>query len=185
MVTLSIISGRGAQFTSKFWRSFHKGLGTQVKLSTAFNAQTDCQAAHTINTLEDMLRACIIDFNVNWDEHFTFMELSYNNSVHLSISMDPFEVLYDTRCISLIGWVEVGESSLLGPNMTCKTLDKLRIIKNHLQTTNSRQNSYVDQRRRDLEFEEGDNVYLNISPMKGVVRFWKKRKLSYLYVGPY
>ena len=71
-----------------------------------------------------MLRACIIDFKVNWDEHFTFMELSYNNSVHLSISMDPFEVLYDTRYISLIGWVEVGESSLLGSYFVFKTLEK-------------------------------------------------------------
>ncbi|WMV18820.1 hypothetical protein MTR67_012205 [Solanum verrucosum] len=88
---LSIISDRGAQFTSYFWRSFQSGLGTQVKLSTAFHPQTDGQAERTIQTLEDMLRACVIDFKGNWDYHLPLIEFSYNNSYHSSIAMAPFE----------------------------------------------------------------------------------------------
>ena len=88
---LSIISDRGAQFTSRFWRSFQKGLGTNVKLSIAFHPQMDGQAEHTIQTLEDMLRACIVDFKGNWDKHLPLVEFSYNNSYHSTISMAPYE----------------------------------------------------------------------------------------------
>ena len=89
-ISLSIISDRGVQFTSRFWRSFQEGLGTKVKLSTAFHPQTDCQAEHTIRTLEDMLRACIVDFKGNWDKHFPLVEFVYNNNFHSSISMAPY-----------------------------------------------------------------------------------------------
>ena len=102
-IPLPIISDRGAQFTSHFWRSFQKSLGTQVKLSTAFHPQTDGQAEHTIQTLEDMLRACMIDFKGDWDDHFPLIEFSYNNSYHSSIGMAPFEELYGRRCRSPIG----------------------------------------------------------------------------------
>ena len=86
----------------------------------------------TIQTFEDMLRSCIIDFKKNWDEHFPSVEFSYNNIFHSSISMAPYEALYGRRCRSSIGWFEVGESSLLGP-------DLIYIIRNHLQTAYSRQ----------------------------------------------
>ena len=85
-------------------------MGTKVNLNTAFHPQMDGQAKHTIQTLEDILRACIIDFKVNWDKHLPLVEFSYNNSYHLSISMAPFEALYGRRCRSLIGWFEVCES---------------------------------------------------------------------------
>jgi len=162
---LSIISDRGAQFTSHFWRSFQSGLGTQVKLSTAFHPQTDGQAERTIQTLEDMLRACVIDFKGNWDDHLPLIEFSYNNSYHSSIVMAPFEALYGRRCRSPVGWFEVGEFALLGAH--------------------SRQRFYADNRKRNLEFEVGDWVYLKISHMKGVMRFDRKGKLSPRYVGPY
>ena len=94
----------GAQFTSRFWRSFQKGFGTKVKLSTGFHPQTDGQAEHTIQNLEDMLRSCIIDFKGNRDKHLPFLEFSYNNSYYSSIFMAPFEALYDRRCRYPIGW---------------------------------------------------------------------------------
>ena len=87
-ISLSIISDRRAQFTSRFWRSFQKGLGTKVKLSTTFHAQTDGQVERTIQTLEDMLRDCIIDFKGNCDKHLLLVEFAYNNSFYSSISMD-------------------------------------------------------------------------------------------------
>ena len=175
----------GAQFTSRFWRSFQKGLGTKVKLSTAFHPQTNGQAEWTIQTLENMLRSCIIDFKGNWDKHLPLVEFSYNNSFHSSIFMALYEALYGRRCRSPYWLFEVGDPSLLGPNLICKTLEKVHIIRNRLETAYSQEKSYADQRRKDLEFEEGDKVYFKISPMKGVVRFGKKGKLSPCYVGPY
>ena len=101
-IPLSIKSDRGAHFTSMFLRPFQKGLGTKVKLSTAFHPQMDVQVERTIQTLKDMLRACTIDFKGNWDKHLPLVEFAYNNSFHSSISMAPYEALYGRRCRSHI-----------------------------------------------------------------------------------
>ena len=106
-----------------------------------------------------MLRACIIDFNGNWDKHLPLVEYAYNNSFHSSISIAPYEALYGRRCSSPIGWYEVDEPSLLGPELIYKTLEKVHIIRNRLQMAYSQQKSYADHRRRDLEFEDGDKVH--------------------------
>ena len=81
-VPLSIISDRGTQFTSKFWRTLHAELGTRLDLSTAFHPQTDGQFERTIQVLEDMLRACVIEFGGHWDNFLPLAEFSYNNSYH-------------------------------------------------------------------------------------------------------
>ena len=86
---LSIISDRGPQFTSHFWKLFQKGLRTQVNLSTTFHPQTDGQAERTVQTLEYMLRACVINFKDSWDDHLPFIEFAYNNNYHSSIQMSP------------------------------------------------------------------------------------------------
>ena len=114
---VSIISDRGTQFSSQFWRSFQKGLGTQVNLSTAFHPQTDGQAKCTIQTLEDMLIACVIDFKGSWLDQFPLIEFACNNSYYANIKMAPFEALYGIRCRSPIGWYEVGETQLYGPDL--------------------------------------------------------------------
>ncbi|XP_070036773.1 uncharacterized protein [Nicotiana tomentosiformis] len=170
-VPLSIISDRGAQFTAYFWKSFHKGLGTQ--------------AERTIQTVEDMLRACVLDFKRSWDDHLPLIEFAYNNSFQASIQMAPYKALYGRKCRSPIGWFEVGEAELLGPNLVQQAMEKVKLIRNRLRTAQSRQNSYADVRRRDLEFDVEDWVFLKVSPMKGVMRFGNKGKLSPRYVGPY
>ena len=76
-----------------------------------------------------MLRACIIDFKGNWDDHLPLIELSYNNIYHSSICMEPFETLYGRICRSPIGWFEIGESSLLCPEIVYEALEKVRMIK--------------------------------------------------------
>ena len=93
-----------------------------MKLSTAFHPQTDGQAQRTIQTLEDMLRACMIDFRGSWDDHFPLIEFSYSNSYHSSIGMTPFEALYVKRCRSLVRLFEVVESSILGPEIIHEAL---------------------------------------------------------------
>ena len=127
----------------------------------------------------------MIDFRGNWDDHLPFIEFSYNNSYHSNIGMTLFEALYGRRCISLIWWFEVGESSILGPEIIHEALEKVRVIKDALATVYSLQKSYAKNRKRRLEFNVGDQVFFKISPMKGVMRFCRKEKISPRYVGPY
>ncbi|GJY83187.1 putative reverse transcriptase domain-containing protein [Tanacetum coccineum] len=85
-VPVSIISDRDARFTSRLWQKFQKALGMRLNMSTAYHPQTDGQSERTIQTLEDMLRACVIDFGGSWDVHLPLADFSYNNSYHTCLS---------------------------------------------------------------------------------------------------
>nr|GEU51722.1 putative reverse transcriptase domain-containing protein [Tanacetum cinerariifolium] len=113
-VPVSIISDRDGRFTSLFWQALHKALGTRLDMSTAYNPETDGQSERTIQTLEDMLRACVIDFGKSWDRHLPLVEFSYNNNYHTSIKAAPFEALYGRKCRSPVCWPEVGDALLTG-----------------------------------------------------------------------
>ncbi|KAI3802153.1 hypothetical protein L1987_30280 [Smallanthus sonchifolius] len=132
-----------------------------------------------------MLRACVIDFGGNWDSHLSLIEFSYNNSYHTSINMAPFEALYGRKCRSPICWNEIGEAQITGPELIQETSDKIIQIRDNIRVARSRQKSYVDKRRKPLEFQVGDLVLLKVSPWKGVIRFGKKGKLAPRYVGPF
>ena len=101
-VLVSIVSDRGATFTLVFWQELYKALGTRLNFSTTFHPQTDGQFERTIQTLEDMLRMCVLDFGGQWDAHFPLIEFAYNNNYHVSIKMAPYEVLYRRKCISTL-----------------------------------------------------------------------------------
>ncbi|GJV58068.1 reverse transcriptase domain-containing protein [Tanacetum coccineum] len=182
---LSIISDRDGRFTSRCWQTVQKALGMRVDMSTAYHPQMDGQSEHTIQTLEDMLRACVIDFGGSWDVHLPLAEFSYNNSYHLSTRCAPFEALYGKMCRSPVLWAEIGESSLIGPELVQEMTDKVALIKEKLKAARDRQKSYADNRRKPLEFEVGDRVMLKVSPWKGVIHFGKKGKLAPRYVGPF
>nr|GEY90954.1 putative reverse transcriptase domain-containing protein [Tanacetum cinerariifolium] len=184
-VPISIISDRDSKFTSRFWWSLQEALGTRLDMSTAYHPDTDGQSERTIQTLEDMLRACVIDFGGSWDRHFPLVEFSYNNSYYASIKVAPFEALYERKCRSPVGWSEVGDSQLTGLKLIRETNEKIVQIKNHLLTARSRQKSYANVRRRQLEFNVGDKVMLKVSPRKGVIRFEKHGKLSPRFIGPF
>ena len=160
-------------------------MGTKLNISTAYHPQTDDQSERTIQTLEDMLRACVIDLSGSWDEHLPLMEFSYNNSYHTSIKAAPFEALYGRKCRTPVCWAEVGESQLSGPELVQETTDKVLQIQERLKTARDRQKSYADRRRKPLEFAVGDKVLLKVSPWKGIMRFGKKGKLSPRFVGPF
>nr|GEY62504.1 putative reverse transcriptase domain-containing protein [Tanacetum cinerariifolium] len=132
-----------------------------------------------------MLRACVIDFRGSWDRHLPLTEFSYNNSYHASIKAAPFEALYRRKCRSPVGWSEVGDSQLTGPELIRETNEKIVQIKNRLLTARSHQKSYVAVRRRPLEFNVGDKVMLKVSPWKGVIRFGKRGNLSPRFIGPF
>nr|GFC45447.1 reverse transcriptase domain-containing protein [Tanacetum cinerariifolium] len=177
-VPVSVVSDRDILFTSRFWVSLQKALGTQLDLSTTYHPETDGQSERTIQTLEDMHRACVIDFGSSWDKHLPLVEFSYNNSYHASIKAASFEALYGRKCRSPICWNEVGESHLTGLKLVRETTEKIVQIKNRLLTARSRQKSYADLKRRLTEFEVGDKVMLKVSPWRGVIRFGKHGKLS-------
>nr|GEZ05108.1 putative reverse transcriptase domain-containing protein [Tanacetum cinerariifolium] len=122
-IHVSIICDRDGRFTSNFWRSFQKALGTNISMSTAYHPETDGQSERTIQTLEDMLRACVIDFGKGWVKHLPLCEFLYNNSYHASIKATPYEALYDQKCRSPMCWAEVGEAQLTGSKLIQETTE--------------------------------------------------------------
>ncbi|GJW23418.1 putative reverse transcriptase domain-containing protein [Tanacetum coccineum] len=160
-------------------------LGTNLDMSTAYHPQTDGQSERTIQTLEDMLRACAIDFGKGWVNQLPLVEFSYNNSYHASIKAAPFEALYGRKCRSPVCWTEVGEAQILGPELIQETTEKIAQIKQRMQAARYRQKSYADLKRKPMDFQVGDNVMLKVSPWKGDVRFGKRGKLNPRYVGPF
>ncbi|GJY20219.1 putative reverse transcriptase domain-containing protein [Tanacetum coccineum] len=155
-VPVSIIYDRDSYFTSRFWQSLQKALGTRLDLSTTYHPETDGQIERTIQTLEDILRSFAIDF-----------------------------VLYGRKYRTPIAWAEVGESKLIGPEIVRETSNKIVQIKERLKAAQDRQKSYADNRRKPLEFIISDKVLLKVSPRKGVVRFGKRSKHSARYVRPF
>nr|GEZ33316.1 putative reverse transcriptase domain-containing protein [Tanacetum cinerariifolium] len=158
-IGLDLPSDRDQRFASNFWRSLQNALGTRLDMSTAYRLETDGQSERTIQTLEDMLRACAIDFGNDWVNHFPLVEFSYDNSYHASIKATPFKALYGRKC----------RSPVVGAK-----LEKLKSSK-----------SYADLKRKLMEFQVGDKVMLKVSSWKGVVRFGKRGKLNPRYVGPF
>ncbi|GKA78796.1 putative reverse transcriptase domain-containing protein [Tanacetum coccineum] len=184
-VPVSIILDRDGRFTSRFWQTLQKALGTRLDMSTAYHPQTDRQSQSTIQTLEDMLRACVIDFGGSWDVHLPLAEFSFNNSYHSSIRCASFEALYGRKCRSPVLWAEIGESRLIGPELEQEMTYKVVLIKEKLKAARDHQKSYADNRRKPLEFEVGDRVLQKVSPWKGLIHFGKKGKLAPRYVGPF
>ncbi|GJS95228.1 putative reverse transcriptase domain-containing protein [Tanacetum coccineum] len=181
-IPVSIIYDRDPRFTSNFWRSFQKAMGTRLDMSTAYHPETDGQSERTIQTLEDMLRACVIDFGNGWEGHLPLIEFSYNNSYHASIKAAPFEALYGRKCRSPVCWAEVKDARLTGLELVHETTEKIVQIKHRMQAARDRQKSYADVRHKPLEFQVGNRVMLKVSPWKGVVRFRKRGKLNRGYI---
>ncbi|GKA81749.1 putative reverse transcriptase domain-containing protein [Tanacetum coccineum] len=147
----------------------YKAMGTQLDMSMACNPQTDGQSERTIETLEDMLRACVINFGNGWERHLPLIKFSYNNSYHASNKAASFEALYGQKCRSPVCWAEVGDAQLTGPELIHETTEKIVQIKQRIQAARDRQKSYSDVRRKPLEFQVGDLVMLKVSPWKGVL----------------
>ncbi|GJR58241.1 putative reverse transcriptase domain-containing protein [Tanacetum coccineum] len=143
-----------------------KALGTNLYMSTAYHLQTDRQSKRTIQTLEDMLRACVIDFGNGWAKHLQLVEFSYNNSYHASIKAVPFEALYGRKCRSPVCWAEVGEVQLTSPEIVQETTEKVIQIKQRIQAARDRQKSYADLKRKPMEFQVGDRAMLKVLDKK-------------------
>jgi hypothetical protein len=175
---------RGSQFTAHFWEHLHKGLGTSLIRSTAYHPQTDGQTERVNAVLEDMLRACVLLSRGSWESWLPLAEFAYNNSYQESIKMAPLEALYGRKCRTPLNWVEPRERRFYGIEFVDEAEKKVCIIQQNMQATQSRQKNYADKRRRPLEFQVGDYVYLKVTPMKKK-QFGIKKKLAARFVGPY
>ncbi|GJS56937.1 putative reverse transcriptase domain-containing protein [Tanacetum coccineum] len=184
-VPVSIILDLDPRFAFGFLEIPLKVIGTNLDMSTAYHLETDGQSERMIPTVEDMLRACVIDFGSDWDKHLPLAKFSYNNSYHTSIKAAPFGALYGRKCRLPVCRSEIGDVQLTGPEMIRETTGMIVQIKNRLLATHSRHKSYADVRHKPLEFKVGDKVMLKVSPWKGVVRFGKCGKLSPRYIGPF
>jgi transposase InsO family protein len=116
-VPKKIVSDKGTQFTSRFWERLHETLDTQLRFSSAYHPQTDDQTERVNQILEDMLRACALQYGSSWDKILPYAEFSYNNSYEESLKMVPFEMLYVRRCRTPLFWNETGEWKVLRPDI--------------------------------------------------------------------
>ena len=180
-----ISSDCGSILTSKFWDSFQKAMGTNIRFSTTFHPQTSGQVERVNQILEDMLRAWVISFGMKWEDFLPYAEFSYNNSFQASSGKAPFEILYGRKGRTPLNWSETGERQLLGNDLITEAEEMCKVIRDNLKAAQSRQKSYYDSKHRELAFEIGDHVYLHVSPMKGTRCFGIKGKLAPRYVGPF
>ena len=131
------------------------------------------------------MRACVLDFGGSWSKYLPLMKFAYNNNYQATIGVAPYEMLYGRKCRSPIHWDETGERSYLGPELVQKTNEAIQKIRARMLTSQSRQTSYANLKRRGVEFQVGDLVFLRVSPLKGVKRFGVRGKLSPRFIGPF
>jgi hypothetical protein len=184
-VLKKIVSDRGTQYTSKFWERLHEILDTQLRFNFVYHPQNDGQTKRVNQILEDMLRACSLQYGRSWDKSLSYAEFSYNNSYQESLKIAPFEMLYGCRCRTPLFWSETGERKVFGPDILQEAEKKVRMVRENLRVAQSRQKSYVDHRRRELSFEIEDFVYLKVSPMRGLRCFKVRGKLASRFIGPF
>ena len=133
-VPKKIVSNRGTQFTSRFWKALHRALGTKLAFSTAYHPQTGGQTERVNQILEDMLRPCVISYGSKWEDCLPFAEFSYNNSYQSSLQMAPFETLYGKKCRTPLNWSETGEGKLFGPDTLREAEEQVQLIRERLKT---------------------------------------------------
>jgi hypothetical protein len=135
--------------------------------------------------LEDILRAYALQHGSSWDKSLPYADFSYDNNYQASLKMLPFEALYGRKCRTPLFLDQTRGRQFFGPKLIQEAEEQVRIIRENLRVAQTRQKSYVDNRRRPLEFEEGDHMYLKVSPLRGMRRFKVKGKLFPHFIGPF
>jgi hypothetical protein len=184
-VPKTITSDRVPRFIARFSEQLHASLGTRLICNSAYHPQTNGQTERVNQILEDILRACVLNYLDKWNKCLPLAEFSYNNSYQKSLRMAPFEALYGRRCHTPVNWIEPGKRTIFGPNLVTEAEEIVHRIQSNLKAAKARQERYANKRCRPLEFEAGDRVYLRVSPMRGVKRFGIKGELAPRYIGPF
>ena len=168
-ISLSIVSNYDPRFTSMFWKELQSALGTQLNFSTVFHPQIDEKSERVIQVLEDMLQGCVIDFPGSWNRYIPLMEFAYNNNYQLSIGMTPYKALYDKKCRIPVCWTDLNEHKVIGLDIVKDTEEKVRVIQQRLKTASDRHKSYIDLKRKYIEYEVGDKVFLKVLPWRKIL----------------
>jgi hypothetical protein len=142
-----------------------------LRFSSAYHPQNYGQTERVNQILEDVLRACALHYGRSWDKILPYAKFSYNNSYQDSLKMAPFEMLYGRRCQTPLFWNETREQKFFGPDILQEAEKQVRMARENLRVAQSRQKSYADHRRRELNSKVGDFVYLKVSPMRGLSCF--------------
>ncbi|CAA7014271.1 unnamed protein product [Microthlaspi erraticum] len=176
-VPASIVSDRDPRFTSEFWRRFRQRWALRC-IEYSLSSADRWSVREDYSDLEDLLRMCVLDWGGHWADHLSLVEFAYNNSFQASIGMAPFEALYGRPCRTPLCWTQVGERSMYGATYVQETTEKVRVVRLNMKEAQDRQKSYADRRRRELEFQVGDRVYLKMAMLRGPNRSIAENKLS-------
>ena len=132
-----------------------------------------------------MLRTCVIDYGGSWDRYISLIESVYNSSFQSSIGMAPYEALYGRMCRTPLCWIELSKKKVISLDLIQENEEKVKMIRERLKVAADRQKSYVDLKRKDIQHEIGEKVFLKVSHWKKVMRFGRKGKLSPRFIGSY
>jgi len=185
---LTLISDRDPKFTSEFWRSWHKLLGTKLNMSTSRHPETDGQTERANQTLEDMLRAYVSPFHDDWDEHLIAAEFAYNDSVNTSTGYTPFHLKYGQHPITPLTMFckpNSDSGSEAVKTFAARLRADLQRAREALQAAQQRQATYANRKRRDFQFRVGDKVWLSAANLRLSLASNAKRKLLPRFYGPF
>jgi hypothetical protein len=180
-----VISHRDVKFTFAFWKKLFAGLNTNLSFSTSYHPQTDGKTKRTNQIIDNMLCMYVRTRPNKWEDYLHLVEFAYNNGYQTSAKLSPFEVLYDRKCMMSISWDNSTERLMVGPEMLQEMENMVGKVQQKFKEEQDRQKSYADQKRRHLEFQEGDHVYLKVKARKSSLKLGNCANMAPRFCGPF
>jgi hypothetical protein len=179
-----VVSDRDIKFTSSFWKELFAGLNTNLNFSTSYHPQMDGQTKRTNQIIEDMLLMYIRTKPSKWEDYLHLVEFAYNNGYQNSAKLSPFKILYGRKCTTPIRWDNPADRLMVGPEILQEMENIVRKVQQNLKEAQDRQKSYADQKRRNLEFQVGDHVYMKVKAQKLSLKLGNYANLAPRFCGP-
>jgi hypothetical protein len=180
-----VILDRDIKFTSSFWKDLFAGINTNLNFITSYHPQTNGHTKTTNQIVEYMLCMYVITKPNKWEDYLHLVEFAYNNGYETSAKFSPFEVLYDRNCTNPISWDNLADRLMVGPEMLQEMENMVRKVQQNLKEAKDRYKSYADEKRRHLEFQVGDHVYLKVKAQKSLMKLGNYDKMAPRFCGPF
>jgi hypothetical protein len=180
-----VISDRDIKFTSTFWKELFAGINTKLNFNTSYHPQTNGQTERANQIIEDILCMYVRTKPSKWEDYLHLVEFAYNNGYQTSTKLSPFEVMYGRKCMTPISWDNPTDRLMVGPEMLQEMENMVRKVQRNLKEAHDKQKSYADQKRRHLEFQVGDHVYLKVKALKSSLKLENCAKLAPRFCGPF